>query len=127
MSEDEQERIGIAKSSQLGEGRSVAFSYRDEYGLPSDGFAFRYRGNVFAYKNQCRHQPLPLDYGDNEFFTEACDYLLCRNHGALFDPETGKCVDGPCTGASLFQVRVIEEDGEIFVLPPVLGEAMDLE
>lgn len=121
------ERIRICESSQLGEGRTITFSYRDEYGLDSDGFAVRYKGRIFGYKNQCRHQPLPLDYGDNEFFTEECDYLLCRNHGALFEPETGKCVEGPCRGASLFQVQVVEEGGNVFVLPPGPGDAIELE
>jgi len=84
------------------EGQARSFAFRDQYGLLAEGFVFRRNGELHAYRNQCRHQPLTLDYGDGEFFTEDNRYLLCRNHGALFEPNTGLCVAGPCTGASLY-------------------------
>lgn len=83
------------------EGEARTFLYRDAYGLPSDGFAIRHRGRLFVYQNQCPHQPLSLDYGDGQFMDESGDFLLCRNHGAVFDPATGECLGGPCPGAFL--------------------------
>lgn len=102
----------------LEEGQARSFAFRDQYGLLSEGFVFQRDGKLLAYRNQCRHQPLTLDYGDGEFFTEDNSYLLCRNHGALFQPETGLCVAGPCTGASLYPLiaRAIPSGVEI-VLP----------
>ena len=48
--------------------------------------------------------------------------LVCAAHGALYEPDTGRCVAGPCLGARLVGLRVRErEDGAIAVaevLPP---------
>jgi len=32
-------------------------------------------------------------------------------HGALYEPASGACVDGPCDGTSLAAVAVREHDG----------------
>jgi len=117
----------ILLTDEVPEGGSLAFSYRDDIGLHSEGFVIRRQGKLYAYRNLCRHQPLTLDYGDGDFYTEAKDFLLCRNHGALFTPETGLCVSGPCTGASLFSLTVTEQDGAIQVTIPPADEGMELE
>ena len=100
----------------LEEGEVVSFSWRDSIGMISEGFVFRKNSHLHAYKNVCRHQPLTLDYGDGDVFTEDGQYLLCRNHGALFQPESGFCVDGPCQGASLFQFEVQESNGTTVII-----------
>jgi nitrite reductase/ring-hydroxylating ferredoxin subunit len=123
----QQVKIRITNSASLSEGGSFVFSFRDESGFLMEGFVFRRNARLYAYRNQCRHQPLSLDYGDNEFFTEDAAYLLCRNHGALFVPETGKCVSGPCLKATLLSLEVIEENGDIFLMPPSLDSMPDLE
>lgn len=35
---------------------------------------------------------------------------MCAAHGALFRPETGECIGGPCKGKSLtaFQARIVD-------------------
>lgn len=109
------------------EGQSAAFAYRDEYGLIAEGFVFRRNGQLYAYRNQCRHQPLTLDYGDGELFTEDGSYLLCRNHGALFEPATGLCISGPCTGASLFPLRAELNGDEVEVFAIKEGSGLELE
>lgn len=121
--DDSSETLLIEKT--LGEGETTVFQYRDESGLPSEGLVIRYEGKLHAFKNVCRHQPLSLDYGDGDFLTDDGRYLLCRNHGALFEPDTGLCVSGPCTGASLKGFEVREEDGKIHVIIP--NEIIDLE
>jgi nitrite reductase/ring-hydroxylating ferredoxin subunit len=35
---------------------------------------------------------------------------MCATHGAIYEPDTGKCVGGPCRGARLRQVQVEERD-----------------
>jgi nitrite reductase/ring-hydroxylating ferredoxin subunit len=52
-----------------------------------------------------------LDWVDNQFFTVDGRYLMCANHGAVFEPPTGECVWGPCVGASL-QSLPLEVIGE---------------
>lgn len=116
----------VSLTGSVSEGESRTFTYRDSIGLMVEGLVFRREGRLFAYRNQCRHQPLALDYGDGEFFSEDGQYLLCRNHGALFKPESGYCVSGPCIGASLFPLEVVEKDGSIQILIPPAPE-LDLE
>lgn len=99
----------------VAEGRSVGFTYMDASGMKCDGFVFRRGGNLYSYKNLCPHYPLPLDYDDAEFFDHDNKYIMCRNHWALFEPETGNCVEGPCEGSCLKKFQVSEENGRIRV------------
>lgn len=121
--EDSRETLLIEKT--LGEGETTVFQYRDESGMPSEGLVIRYEGKLHAFKNVCRHQPLSLDYGDGDFLTDDGRYLLCRNHGALFEPDTGLCVSGPCTGASLKSFEVSQDGEKIYVT--ISNEIVDLE
>jgi len=68
------------------------------------------RGGSYAYVNRCPHAGAPLDAWPNEFFTEDGRFLICATRGAIFAPETGVCVEGPCPGARLQPMRV-ERDG----------------
>ncbi len=115
----------IKLNQTLVEGETAVFDFIDAAGMTSEGLVIRYEGQLQAFKNLCRHQPLPLDYGDGDFLDGDDRYLLCRNHGALFEPDTGKCVSGPCAGASLFKYPVEERDGMIVVTIPY--EEIDLE
>jgi len=83
-------------------------------GVSRDAFAVRWRGQVHAYVNSCRHQSLPLDFGDAHFFDESADALVCCHHGARYRPDTGKCVEGPCEGAQLTRLEVVERDGAVW-------------
>jgi nitrite reductase/ring-hydroxylating ferredoxin subunit len=108
--------LRIAKLVDVPEGSGVAFTFRDQSNIVTEGFLVRFRGQLHAYVNQCRHQPLSLDYGDGEFFTDEGDLLLCRNHGALFEPDTGECVAGPCFGAHLFRLPIEEREDGVWLL-----------
>jgi hypothetical protein len=43
------------------------------------------------------------------------DELICENHGAYFESETGFCNFGPCEGAYLNEVEVSVEDGAVYL------------
>lgn len=95
----------------LGEGESRRFEVRIE-GIPRDAFAVRWHGAVHAYVNACRHQALPLDFGDGHFFDDAFDALVCCHHGARYAPDTGLCIEGPCAGKRLTALALeAREDG----------------
>jgi nitrite reductase/ring-hydroxylating ferredoxin subunit len=79
------------------------------------GFAVRYDGVVRAFVNRCPHQGTELDWQPGEFFEEAGLYLICSTHGALFQPESGLCIAGPCCDARLEPIRVEEHDGEVII------------
>jgi len=104
-------RIGAAAA--LHEGDGVRFRIVLD-GVDRDAFAVRWRDRVFAYVNACRHQSLPLDFGDAHFFDEAFDALVCCHHGARYAPETGRCVEGACGGASLTPLAVEQRGGELW-------------
>ena len=92
-------------------------------GVVYDAFAVRWRGSVHAYLNVCRHEALPLDFGDAHFFDEAYDALVCVHHGARYRPDTGECVDGPCVGGRLTALTVVERDGGLWCEGRVPREA----
>jgi nitrite reductase/ring-hydroxylating ferredoxin subunit len=104
----------ICASEALADGeRGVRF----EVGLDTlarPAFAVRFRGRIYAYLNECRHQATELDWNHGEFFDATRLYLICASHGAVYEPESGRCVLGPCRGARLQSVAVIERDGKIF-------------
>ena len=73
-------------------------------------FFVRYDGRVYGYLNRCAHVPMELDWVEGQFFESSGLYLMCATHGAIYAPDTGRCVGGPCRGAQLRQVDVEERD-----------------
>ena len=78
-------------------------------------FVVRYEGRAYAFLNRCAHVSVELDWENGQFFDSARLYLICSTHGALYEPDSGYCVAGPCKGANLSAVAVRERDGAIFV------------
>jgi nitrite reductase/ring-hydroxylating ferredoxin subunit len=81
------------------------------------GFVVRYGGAVFGYLNRCAHVPIELDWNEGQFFESSGLYLMCATHGAIYDPETGRCAGGPCRGGRLRPLSVLERDGKIYWQP----------
>lgn len=98
----------------LAEGRTLRFRYKVD-GIEREGFLARYQGQWVAYENRCRHQPVPLDYGDGRFFSQDGSQFLCQSHGATYEPLTGECVHGPCAGAKLVSLPVAVRDGAVWL------------
>ncbi|WP_250465271.1 MULTISPECIES: Rieske 2Fe-2S domain-containing protein [unclassified Caballeronia] len=73
-------------------------------------FFVRYDGKPFGYLNRCAHVPMELDWVEGQFFESSGLYLMCATHGAVYEPDTGKCVGGPCRGARLRALAVEERD-----------------
>ena len=61
-----------------------------------------------VFVNSCPHRRLPLDRRGRLQFSGEQRLLVCPNHGAKFDPETGRCVSGPCFGKHLQRVPDLE-------------------
>jgi nitrite reductase/ring-hydroxylating ferredoxin subunit len=86
---------------------------------PFRGFVVLQGDSVFAYANVCPHARHPLDLQPDEFLVETGDMLRCSSHGALFRPQTGECVFGPCVGQNLLALNVrIDQAGVIHVTAP---------
>ncbi|KAB2660239.1 MAG: Rieske 2Fe-2S domain-containing protein [Verrucomicrobia bacterium] len=104
----------IASVVDIPKAGAVKFTYRQE-GLSREGFLFLFKGEVQAFENSCRHIPIPLDYGDCQFFNSERSQIICQNHGARFEPLTGLCVQGPCEGAFLNKLPVCLEEGKVYL------------
>lgn len=72
-------------------------------------------GKHHAYINSCPHQFIPLEIFPGHFFSEDKKHLICSGHGALFEPDTGLCVNGPCEDEFLERLEIVEKDGEIYL------------
>ena len=80
---------------------------------PLRGFVVRYRGQVFAYRNSCPHAGHPLNWKPDRFFAVGNELLMCASHGALFTPDTGKCIAGPCVGRALRALEIEVNSGYV--------------
>jgi nitrite reductase/ring-hydroxylating ferredoxin subunit len=114
----------IARVGDLDRGASKKFTLSCS-GERIEAVLVNFKGEHVAFVNRCRHVGISLDWVENQFFTEDGRYLLCANHGALYEPRTGECVWGPCTGASLYRVPLTIEGGKIFARCPELKDRVD--
>ncbi len=90
----------------------------DAIGVPSpDGevVLVRQGREVFAYRNQCPHLGIELNFQPDVFLDTEQRYIQCINHSALFQIEDGFCVFGPCQGESLTTVPISIIDGSIWL------------
>ena len=65
-----------------------------------------WKNELFAYRNSCPHTGVTLEWIPNHFFNGDNTFLQCSTHGALFRPDDGFCVAGPCTGKSLEKLPI---------------------
>lgn len=78
-------------------------------------FVIRKEGEIFAYRNSCPHAGHPLDFPPDRFLTLDGKSIKCASHGALFEPKTGTCTDGPCEGRALLAIPVYLKAGIIHI------------
>jgi len=104
----------LARIDELRQRKTIPFKFHRE-GIQYDGFLLWHEGQVFAYENRCRHIPISLDYGDGHFLSGDEKYIVCQTHGATYEPETGKCISGPCVGARLTTLPIEVNGAEIFL------------
>jgi len=105
-----QERIALCASRDLVEG-GLAVPFDVLYqGRSCWAFAIRFQGIAHAYLNQCSHVAMEMDFQPNRFFDTTGQWLICATHGALYAPDTGHCMNGPCRGA-LVKIALTEVDG----------------
>ena len=102
-------------AAAVGPGFGVRFQLAAADRAAVDGFVVNHAGEHHAYVNRCPHAGTPLDRPPHGFLTEDGRHLVCSTHGAVFAPETGICVEGPCPGARLQPLRV-ERVGEDLVI-----------
>ncbi len=106
----------ICESSALADGGTGIRFEVDGKEAPTSAFVVRFGGKVHAYLNRCGHIPLEMDWQPGRFFDTSGLYLVCATHGALYAPESGRCLGGRCDGKGLVSVPVVERDGGIYLI-----------
>lgn len=78
--------------------------------------AIRRKGQLYLYLNRCPHRGIPLEWQPDQFLDFERQYIQCSTHGALFQIDSGRCIQGPCQGQSLEAVNFNLIDQHIFIL-----------
>lgn len=73
----------------------------------------RYDGQFHGYLNWCPHLGIELNFMPDQFFDDDRRFINCVNHGALFEPSSGECLAGPCSGDHLIPVPIQVLDGRV--------------
>ncbi|ELZ07712.1 Rieske (2Fe-2S) protein [Natrialba aegyptia] len=72
------------------------------------------RSEVACWLNFCQHfTHIKLDKGSGAAMRN--DELVCENHGAYFEADSGLCTYGPCEGATLAALDVTVADGAVYL------------
>ena len=97
----------LCNLSDLADPGSRGFMFRDGDQLFL-GFIVRRGETVTGFIDHCPHAGMPLAMFPDRYLTREGDLILCTSHGALFRPQDGVCVGGPCAGKALttWAVRV---------------------
>lgn len=108
----------LCRLEDIAAGSARAFPLHDRSVIVVRGKA----GSAAAYLNRCPHLGVPLNWQPDDFMDSDGVFLRCATHGALFEPDSGLCVLGPCRGESLWALDCTIRDGEILVddsiIPP---------
>lgn len=114
-----------ATSIEKGDARAFSLSRVDEAsaGRPFPIVVVRTHANdYFGYVNVCPHGRTWLNIGDGEFFSRDRAFLRCGRHGALFEIDTGMCIEGHCKDNSLEPIALAVIDGDVCVCGIALAE-----
>lgn len=72
-------------------------------------------GLVSVYVNSCPHLGVPMNMEPDRFLDVEKNFIMCSTHGALFQIDTGECVQGPCLGQNLTPVPHEIREEEVFI------------
>jgi nitrite reductase/ring-hydroxylating ferredoxin subunit len=114
-----------AGSIEKGDARAFSLSRINEAGesRPFPIVVVRTHANeYFGYVNVCPHGRTWLNIGDGEFFSRDRAFLRCGRHGALFEIDSGLCIEGECKDKSLESIAIVVVDGDVCVCGITLAE-----
>lgn len=111
-------RYRLCALADIPEGTSKGFPHpdptteaRDTRGL----FVVRREQQVHVYRNRCPHRGLELNWLPDRFLDRDQSFILCSAHGALFEIDSGLCVDGPCHGQQLEALPAEIIEGAVYI------------
>ena len=117
MAATTQGRRFLCHEQQIEEGKALGFD-PDQRGRDSL-FVVRHNGRLFAWRNACPHrgyEGAPMAWRRHAYLNQAGTHIVCSGHGALFDPETGIGLPGPCSGRALEAITItVTPDGQVLL------------
>jgi len=82
---------------------------------PREAILLRDEEGVVSWLNYCQHfTHIKLDKGSGAELRNG--EVICTNHGAYFEVDSGRCTYGPCEGAYLTEVEVAVDDGDVVLV-----------
>lgn len=108
-------RVFLCRSEDLREGHYRELVVGDSR-PPRYLLATRFDGQPRAWLNACPHQGRPLNFAPDRFLTNDAGQVICAHHGAVFEPDQGRCISGPCRNACLSRVKLQQRDEGIYLL-----------
>ena len=98
----------LCKIEDLQEKKALVIRGENKY-LPGI-IVYKVKASIHVWGNDCPHANLSLDLIEGKVQSKNND-LLCANHGAKFNPETGECFKGPCKNSFLkaFPFKIIND------------------
>ncbi len=110
-----QEELIIAAVDEIADPGSKGLSI-DRDGAKLDLFIVKKDAKIVVYQNSCPHTQGPLDWTPDQFLAMDNHYIMCANHGALFEIKNGLCIYGPCKTQSLKAIPFTIKDNHIYAL-----------
>lgn len=101
----------ICAAGDVAEGSARGFCVNNEWLI-----VVKSESQFHVYRNQCPHLGIPLEWQPDDFMDPGGDLLRCATHGALFLPDTGECVAGPCAGEYLSAVNFRIRDNQLILV-----------
>lgn len=113
----------IVDVEDVPEDSTYLFRVRDvEADEEREAVLVRLDGAVSCWLNYCQHMThIKLDKGSGAPIRNG--EILCENHGAMFESDSGLCTFGPCEGAYLDEVAVTVENGTVHLTDDDYGHA----
>ena len=103
----------LAKIGDLPDHGGRAIEFRDDEHL-THIFIQKSGDEIRVFENRCPHAGTPLNLFGDRFMDMEGRYIICRTHGAKFDPLSGECLLGPCKKQFLREVAVKIANGHIY-------------
>jgi nitrite reductase/ring-hydroxylating ferredoxin subunit len=83
-------------------------------------FAVKKNGQLFLYRNACPHLGVRLECLPDAFLDIDGEFIICSNHGALFEIDGGYCIAGPCSKQRLQRLDFELENGFVLIMQDAL-------
>ena len=108
-------RCRIAATEDVSAETTYLFTVEEiESGDEREAILIRHDGEIHGWLNYCQHfTHIKLDKGSGAEMRNG--EIICTNHGAYFESDSGFCNFGPCEGAYLPAIEISVDDGTVYL------------